>query len=320
MRTTRKAALSPREADCVRLLAEGNTAAEAGPLLGISSRTVEIYLHQARRFLGAKTNAQAVAIVLRREFEGKPTNEPVSIAAPVVEDSRHKLPEACPRCGVTLTDGAVRRGRFSYRQDIGVFFRNRPLDLTEQQSLLFGTVMLGNGHVMRYSTIAEALGGEWGEPARHIAVVLSKTRAYLKDEGIRDPFEVVHGIGLRWRGKAKRTEGPRGAERLRTYRSSARADRECCVVEGCERVKSCYPRQYRAGPYVCLEHFNAVQPSRASPLRCVLNYVLLLHRERDGRKVGEPLEPELDRRYCIAWAEVVALAKALPGPVGADLG
>ena len=57
--------LTPRERDCLALVAEGLRAAELAHRLGVSEATVEFHLTNARRKLGARTRDHAVALALR---------------------------------------------------------------------------------------------------------------------------------------------------------------------------------------------------------------------------------------------------------------
>jgi DNA-binding CsgD family transcriptional regulator len=52
---------SPREHECLRWVAAGKTDAEIGIILSISAATVKFHIDGARRKLGARTRAQAVA-------------------------------------------------------------------------------------------------------------------------------------------------------------------------------------------------------------------------------------------------------------------
>ncbi len=56
-----RARLSEREADCLRLLAEGKSDAEIGAALGIAVRTVRYHLNKVKAKLGVATRIQAVA-------------------------------------------------------------------------------------------------------------------------------------------------------------------------------------------------------------------------------------------------------------------
>ncbi|MEL6234462.1 MAG: LuxR C-terminal-related transcriptional regulator [Pseudomonadota bacterium] len=56
--------LTPREADCLLHLAQGQRNARIAEQLGISTATVEMHLANARRKLGAKTREQAVALAI----------------------------------------------------------------------------------------------------------------------------------------------------------------------------------------------------------------------------------------------------------------
>jgi DNA-binding CsgD family transcriptional regulator len=54
-------ALSPRELECMRWVADGKTDAEIGGILSISEATVKFHVNGARRKLGARNRAQAAA-------------------------------------------------------------------------------------------------------------------------------------------------------------------------------------------------------------------------------------------------------------------
>jgi LuxR family quorum sensing-dependent transcriptional regulator len=56
-----KQALTPRELECLRWVADGRTDREVGDILSISATTVKFHLNHARAKLGARTRAQAVA-------------------------------------------------------------------------------------------------------------------------------------------------------------------------------------------------------------------------------------------------------------------
>ena len=58
-------AITPRERECLRLVADGNTDREIADLLSISPTTAKYYIDAARTKLGAKTRAQAVARMVR---------------------------------------------------------------------------------------------------------------------------------------------------------------------------------------------------------------------------------------------------------------
>jgi DNA-binding CsgD family transcriptional regulator len=56
--------LTRREVECLHLLAEGEQLKRIAHLLGLTTRTVEHYVGDARRKLGARTTTQAVAIAI----------------------------------------------------------------------------------------------------------------------------------------------------------------------------------------------------------------------------------------------------------------
>lgn len=56
-----KPVLTPRERDCLAFVAEGLSDADIGEKLGISQTTAHAHVESAKRKLGAKTRAQAVA-------------------------------------------------------------------------------------------------------------------------------------------------------------------------------------------------------------------------------------------------------------------
>lgn len=58
--------LTPRLRDCLVLARDGLTAIHMGVALGLSYRTVNQYLSDAYRRLGARNRAQAVSIAIRR--------------------------------------------------------------------------------------------------------------------------------------------------------------------------------------------------------------------------------------------------------------
>lgn len=57
--------LSPRQRECLAWAAEGQTAADIGDRLGISTKIAERHLENARARLGAHTTSQAIATALR---------------------------------------------------------------------------------------------------------------------------------------------------------------------------------------------------------------------------------------------------------------
>ncbi|MDE1150488.1 MAG: helix-turn-helix transcriptional regulator [Azospirillaceae bacterium] len=56
--------LTFREAECLRLLAEGEGVKHIAFELGIKPKSVDAYLLRARRKLGAKTSTHAVAVAM----------------------------------------------------------------------------------------------------------------------------------------------------------------------------------------------------------------------------------------------------------------
>jgi len=60
--------LSPRQVECVKLVARGKTSWEIATLLGISDQTVTEYLNDARRRMGVATRAQLVLHALHRGY------------------------------------------------------------------------------------------------------------------------------------------------------------------------------------------------------------------------------------------------------------
>lgn len=59
------AALSPREAQCLHAVARGMSSKETARQLAISPRTVDVHVQRAMRRLGARTRAEAAAMVER---------------------------------------------------------------------------------------------------------------------------------------------------------------------------------------------------------------------------------------------------------------
>jgi DNA-binding CsgD family transcriptional regulator len=62
--TDAPARLTRREIECLHLLASGEQLKRVAHLLGLTPRTVEHYVGDARRKLGARTTTQAVAIAI----------------------------------------------------------------------------------------------------------------------------------------------------------------------------------------------------------------------------------------------------------------
>ena len=60
--------LSKRQTEILTLIAAGYKYDRIGEILNISSPTVNIHLQKTRAKLGAKTNAQAVAIAIRENL------------------------------------------------------------------------------------------------------------------------------------------------------------------------------------------------------------------------------------------------------------
>lgn len=58
--------LTPRELECLRLLSEGEQAKRIAHILGITRKTAEHYLSDAKRKLRARTATHAVAIAIAR--------------------------------------------------------------------------------------------------------------------------------------------------------------------------------------------------------------------------------------------------------------
>jgi DNA-binding CsgD family transcriptional regulator len=62
--------LSARQAQCLRLAAQGLTSAAIASRVGISPRTVDEHLTGACRILGVRTRVQAVACMALRQRQG----------------------------------------------------------------------------------------------------------------------------------------------------------------------------------------------------------------------------------------------------------
>jgi DNA-binding CsgD family transcriptional regulator len=59
-------ALSPRERDCLRLLAQGKKIKELGEDLGIAVKTIDNYIRSAKKKTGARSRDQMIAIAVTR--------------------------------------------------------------------------------------------------------------------------------------------------------------------------------------------------------------------------------------------------------------
>jgi LuxR family quorum sensing-dependent transcriptional regulator len=57
--------LTPRQLECLTRIAAGQTSAEIGAALGLSTRTVDHYVTHACARLGVRNRAQAVAKAIR---------------------------------------------------------------------------------------------------------------------------------------------------------------------------------------------------------------------------------------------------------------
>lgn len=64
--------LSPRERQCLTLVAQGRRLKEVAAALGIAVKTVDNLLANAREKLGAVTTEQAIAIAFRLNLLGMP--------------------------------------------------------------------------------------------------------------------------------------------------------------------------------------------------------------------------------------------------------
>jgi LuxR family quorum sensing-dependent transcriptional regulator len=60
--------LTPRERECVRLLAAGKSAWETGQILGVSEQTVKDFLRHARDKTGTVSGPHLVAECMRRDW------------------------------------------------------------------------------------------------------------------------------------------------------------------------------------------------------------------------------------------------------------
>ena len=60
--------LSPRQLECLRRIALGETTAEIAAALGLSRHTVDHYVSAACGRLGARSRAQAVAIAIAKKY------------------------------------------------------------------------------------------------------------------------------------------------------------------------------------------------------------------------------------------------------------
>lgn len=81
MTADRIAALSPRQLECLRLVARGYEAKEIGRQLGISDLTVKNHLSAARAALGVARSIDAARLVAARDGAGAPgTSAPGGIA------------------------------------------------------------------------------------------------------------------------------------------------------------------------------------------------------------------------------------------------
>lgn len=106
--------LSPRQAECLRLVARDRGAKEIGLLLGISDETVEVHIKTALRRLGA--NSRFTAARAFAEFEGRthPVGIPTQGGTPAVppqasDGPSYQLPQVGRREDV-LHDATVRHG------------------------------------------------------------------------------------------------------------------------------------------------------------------------------------------------------------------
>ena len=70
---TSSPALTPREEEIVRLLAQGNSVKESAQLLGVSVKTVEAHKFNLMRKLGIHNKAQLVTYAIQMKIVKLPT-------------------------------------------------------------------------------------------------------------------------------------------------------------------------------------------------------------------------------------------------------
>lgn len=89
--------LSPRLRQCLILASKGHTAVEIGFILGLSYRTVNQYLSDAYKRLGARNRMQAVAIAIQRgEIPPLEAETPPPSPGPAASPPGQDPPPPCP--------------------------------------------------------------------------------------------------------------------------------------------------------------------------------------------------------------------------------
>lgn len=79
MTTDRPGPLSPRQLECLRLVADGYSYAQIAEQLDLGKPTINGYVHEIRRQLGARTTAHAVAIGYRTGLLSQPLSDEAAV-------------------------------------------------------------------------------------------------------------------------------------------------------------------------------------------------------------------------------------------------
>jgi DNA-binding CsgD family transcriptional regulator len=103
--------LSPRQRDCLRLVAELKDSQQIGYELGISPRTVDGYLRDAVRLLGAHNRRHAAGMLRDHEAAAPPQKSPAHFPRLEPEDAAERAME------VQFSEGASEEKRITTVRD-----------------------------------------------------------------------------------------------------------------------------------------------------------------------------------------------------------
>jgi DNA-binding CsgD family transcriptional regulator len=166
------ATLTPRQRECLRLVAELQDTQQIAHLLGLSPYTVDSYIREAVRLLGAVNRRQAAAMVREYEEANPPQNPPpgkIGYDFPAVEEDAEPGPILTPQSYGEAESGlaaTVRDMPMAYEAISGTQtltwsplpgLERRPSSITPLRRLaLIGAIVLGLGAGIGISVLTVA--------------------------------------------------------------------------------------------------------------------------------------------------------------------